>query len=39
MHEEHCIGLVEDIAARGGCPELIDQEALSEQDFIAFLQE
>ncbi|SFR97210.1 hypothetical protein SAMN05216559_1810 [Halomicrobium zhouii] len=38
MHEEHCIGLVEDIAARGGSSELIDRAALSEQDFVEFLQ-
>jgi|APHM01.1.fsa_nt_gi hypothetical protein len=38
LHEEHCIGFVEDIVARRGSPALINQEALSKEDFIGFLQ-
>jgi len=38
MHEEHCIGFVEDIAARANSHHLIEQEALSKEEFVDFLR-
>ncbi|WP_248897728.1 hypothetical protein [Haloplanus halobius] len=38
MHEQHCIGFVEDIAARANSHNLIEREALSKEEFVDFLR-
>lgn len=38
IHEEHCIGFVEDVAERANSLNLMEREALSKEDFVDFLR-
>lgn len=38
LHEEHCIELAEELAGRGGGENLVQEPAISEEEFIGFLR-